>query len=96
MSNDLRRTADRPCRLRVMGLLILLPLVYGLGRCSGPMLDGATREANATPVPRELPLGVERFHDAAEGATCWRAGGPGLSCLPDQWLASARAEADAP
>lgn len=83
------------------GALLVLLAAFIAGRCSAPLLDGVTtiRQAEAAPVPRALPANVDRFHDASEEVTCWRlqnATGSGLSCLPDQWLASARIETDRP
>lgn len=97
--------AGRPrARLRtaLIALLVALPIVFALGRGTGDR--GLTiRAAEAAPVPSELPFLVSRFHDDAQGATCWmaRAGKDaptGLSCLPDQWLKPAQiaAEGDAP
>lgn len=85
-------------RMRLVLLLLLaaLPLAFAIGR--GTAEHGLTvRAAEAAPAPSELPYDISRFHDAAQGVTCWRAtsgGGSytttGISCLPDQWLASAR------
>jgi hypothetical protein len=74
-------------------LITLLPLTFVLGRVTGPAFE-TLREAEATPVPQALPGDITTFHDASEDVTCWRiAGSSGLACLPDQWLASARADA---
>ena len=67
-----------------------------LGGMAGANLAAAfdrptVRELEARPEPSALPRGLKRFHDASEGVTCWRMDGrEGISCLPDQWLASAR------
>jgi len=96
--------ARRHLRMVAFALLAALPLAFVFGRGTGDR--GVTiRQAEAAPVPSELPEHVERFHDAAQAATCWlvrSGGGPNypvsLSCLPDQWLAPAQiaAEGDAP
>lgn len=85
-------------RMRLVLLLLLaaLPLVFAIGRGTGER--GMTvRAAETAPAPSELPYGVKRFHDASQGVTCWVTGPyvdtynlTGVSCLPDQWLASAR------
>lgn len=93
-SHPQRRASDRPLRWRVMLVLALLPVVFVVGRVTAPRWTVA--EAEAAPTPRALPVGVERFHDASEAVTCWQRAGAGLSCLPDQWLASATAEGGAP
>ena len=96
-----RRKLDRAAQPRrshrgiVIVLLAALPIAFAVGR--GTADRGLTiRQAEAAPVaaPRELPLGITRFHDVAYGVTCWRAN-PGstntpISCLPDQWLLTAR------
>lgn len=91
----------------VAGALLVLLAAFIAGLCSGPLLDGVPtiREAEAAPVPRALPENVARFHDASEEVTCWVVHSAsvtdshyaaGVSCLPDQWLASARIETDRP
>lgn len=83
-------------RLVLAVLLALLPAAFIAGRATDPQRL-TVRQMEAVPVPRELPPGLYRLHDAGEGVTCWRMDGrEGISCLPDQWLASARIEADAP
>lgn len=85
MNSALHRVTDRPFRIRAMALLALLPFAF-IGGC----ISGAS-DVDA-PVPRALPLDVKKFHDASAEVTCWQAtGSGGISCLPDQWLASARA-----
>lgn len=96
--NNLRRSDDRPrARFVAYALLIMLPLAFIAGRATDPSRL-TIREAEAVPMPRELPEGVDRFHDAAAGVTCWRAwkyrvGGAGdaagISCLPDAALEAA-------
>lgn len=99
-----RRHDDVAPRIRVvvLCLLALLPVAFFGGRYVGLLRNATTVSAiESRPVPRELPAGIDRFHDAAEGVTCWRAwkfdsegsGAVGVSCLPDQWLASTRQEA---
>ena len=91
-----RRATDRPWRapfsaVAVVSLSIVLTLLAAVvaGRATAPRFS--VRDAEATPIPRVLPIGVQRFHDAQEGVTCWRVeGSGGISCLPDQWLASAQ------
>lgn len=88
-----RRATDRPLRPTVLAwaALILVVLVAAVvaGRVTAPRLT--VRAVESAPVPRALPANVERFHDAEEEVTCWRPiGSGGISCLPDQWLASAR------
>ncbi len=83
------RITDRPFRLRMMIMLALLPVAFIAGRVTEPNRF-TIRQAEATPVPSALPIGVDTFHDASEEVTCWRIE-RGLSCLPDQWLASAKA-----
>ena len=94
-----RRTDDRPLRnfamLALIVTLIVALLCFYAGRVSGARSVALTvRQVEAAPAPRELPAEVERFHDATEGVTCWRTGvgrrAEGISCLPDQWLATAR------
>lgn len=85
-----------------VALLFALPIVFAIGRGTGDR--GLTiREAEAAPVPSELPDHVTRFHDDSQGATCWLARTSvytpvGISCLPDQWLKPAQivTEGDAP
>jgi len=91
-----RRSDDRPDRVWIMAVLVLLLFAFLVGTCSGPVLvDGATKEANAGPAARPLPDGIETFHDASNEVTCWRQKGNygawiSVSCLPDAWLAGAR------
>jgi hypothetical protein len=87
--------------LRVTLVFVLLVMAFVTGRVTAPGRE-TIREAEAAPVPSALPGNVTTFHDASNEVTCWRAvqSGPqfstqvSISCLPDQWLASARAEAD--
>lgn len=99
------RIGDLPrLRYAIYALLMLLPVAFVAGRVTDPGRS-TIREAEAAPVPRALPEGIDRFHDASEAVTCWRTSGvaaggyetgSGLSCLPDQWLASARIESATP
>jgi len=94
----MRRTEDTHSlarlRLCVTGLVVLIPLAAFVGRMSAQDAQGQTvRQVEALPEPAALPRGVSRFHDAVEEVTCWTHV-KGLSCLPDQWLASARIETD--
>lgn len=93
MNSQARRATDRPSRVRAMCLLALLPVAFVLGRCSGPAFTIAVSDADALPVPRALPEGIAKFHDASDEVTCWHFVNSqhGLACLPDQWLAGARA-----
>ncbi len=91
-----RRATDRPHRLVVMILLALLPVAFVGGQLTGTGFTQAVREANAAPVPRALPDGITKFHDASDEVTCWRASDPmraqgnvaSIACLPDAALAS--------
>lgn len=98
--NEHRRHDDPVARVRwvVIALVMLLPIAFGTGRLTsrpGPTV----RAVEAKPVPRELPLGVDRFHDSSAAVTCWATqdsirlnGDPtygGISCLPDRLLSSA-------
>lgn len=81
-------------RLTALLVLLSLPIVYAIGWISGPG-QTSIRDAEAVPVPRELPIDVSRFHDATAGVTCYRIGAvvssrAALSCLPDRWLLPAR------
>jgi hypothetical protein len=74
-------------------IMLMLPIAFALGRVTGPAFE-TLREAEAAPVPHALPGDIATFHDASAEITCWRViGSGGLACLPDQWLASARADA---
>lgn len=99
--NEHRRHDDPVTHVRwgVIGLVMLLPIAFWTGRLTsraGPTV----RAVEAKPVPRELPAGVDRFHDAARAVTCWVTrdsmylnGAPsygGISCLPDDHLANGR------
>ena len=97
MNSPRRRSSDRPLRIRVMCLLALMPVAFVLGQCLGRAGSTTVREAEATPVPRALPDGIVKFHDASDEVTCWAAtrgdqvqNYAGVSCMPDAWLASAR------
>jgi hypothetical protein len=51
------------------------------------------------PVPRALPEGVTKFHDASDEVTCWKIDdrfGNAISCLPDIALTHGRIEGGAP
>ena len=97
-SNPQRRADDRPRVGLVAGVFACAVSAFIAGRLTAPTVVAALSEAHATPVPRALPEGIEKFHDASEDVTCWmlhqyRYDGPiSLACLPDQWLASARAQ----
>lgn len=93
MNNHNRRSTDGGLRVRVICLLALLPVAFVGGRYTGGVESGVqtVRQVEATPQPRALPAGISRFHDASEEVTCYQvSGAPSISCLPDQWLASAR------
>lgn len=101
MNDFNRRHDDYAPRARtiVMILVMLIPVAFVAGWTTTPdHAKGPTvRDIEGVPVPRELPAAVERFHDAAEGVTCWRTNvgystGEGISCLPDQWLLTAQAD----
>lgn len=83
-------------RLKWVALVALFPAAFMVGQMLARSGAPTVRAAEATPVPSELPPGIVRFHDAGEGVTCWDRRGGGLSCLPDQWLASARDDGGAP
>lgn len=90
-----RRATDRPWRPAIMIALMVAAAAFIAGRVTGQIGLESVREAEAKPVPSELPHNVQRWHDAANGVTCWQLGearsqGAGISCLPDQWLATAR------
>ena len=51
------------------------------------------RRVESTPIPRALPAGVTKFHDASDEVTCWVHPQGGMACLPDNWLASMAEEA---
>jgi hypothetical protein len=96
MNNDNRRIGDHGGIVRAVLLFAVLLISFIGGRATSPGRV-TIREAEATPVASELPYGIERFHDASNEVTCWTAHGyreNGLSCLPDQWLASARINDD--
>jgi hypothetical protein len=89
-----RRTTDRPRRAKVLFAIAFAAIVYFTGYATGPAVTQALHDEaqrNAHPVPRALPEGVSKFHDASEEVTCWREDAS-ISCLPDQWLASARVD----
>jgi hypothetical protein len=84
----------------VYALLLAMPVAFVAGRATDPSRF-TIRQAEAAPAPRDLPAGIVRLHDASNEVTCWLVSGrvadsgyatTGLSCLPDQWLASARIE----
>jgi len=52
------------------------------------------RRVESTPIPRALPAGVTKFHDASDEVTCWVHPQGGMACLPDNWLASMAEEAE--
>lgn len=99
-----RRWNDKsPVRWVVYAALVAILVAFIAGRVSQRVPGSTISEAEAAPVPRELPRKVSRFHDAEQGAMCWvtseysdGSGVGGISCLPDQWLAPARIEADQP
>lgn len=80
-------------------VLFAVGIAYGRADSSA----ATVREIEAQPVPRALPDGVSKFHDATDGVTCWtsthigRAGREigSMACMPDAWLASARDDAQA-
>lgn len=91
MSTPNRRADDRPRRLAVMCVFAAIVCSFVAGRLTGRSLAETVRQAEGRPSPAALPEGIDRIHDASEEVTCWidRTAGS-LSCLPDQWLASAR------
>ncbi len=95
---DRRAGADRNAGWVVIAFLVLMLAAFVAGRATDPERF-TIADAESEPVPRALPMDVRKFHDATEEVTCWlsdRGATVGLACLPDQWLASARIEADAP
>lgn len=92
MNDRNRRADDRPrIRFVVYALLLALPVAFVAGRVTEPSRV-TVRQAEASPVPRDLPDSIERFHDAVAGVTCWRVMKPvdgytvSISCLPDAVL----------
>jgi hypothetical protein len=99
-SQPQRRATDRPRRVHVLTVIACLAIVvagaYLGGVATGPSVVAAMeeqREQDTRPVPRALPEGITKFHDATEEVTCWRTNrsNSSIACLPDQWLATARA-----
>ena len=92
---EFRRASDRPWRPAIMVALVVAAAAFIAGRVTGQIGLESVRDADAKPMPSELPPHVKRWHDATNGVTCWQLGeawskGAGISCLPDQWLATAR------
>lgn len=94
MNDRARRATDRPWRPYIIAVLLLMLAALIAGRVTAPRFT--VRAAEAVPSPSALPPGVATFHDTEQDVTCWIAQGVGMSCLPDQWLASARLEDAAP
>lgn len=98
-SHPRRRADDRVSIPLMVGFFaaVLAAAAFFLGTETGPAVVAAARSDHGVrPEPHALPLDVTKFHDASEEVTCWRREGGGISCLPDQWLASARAQDGAP
>lgn len=103
MRTEPNRRWDDVSRVRwvAYAALVAVLVAFIAGRVSGRAPGSTIASAEAAPVPSDLPRQVSRFHDASQGVTCWLAsnysnGVGGISCLPDQWLASWRIEADQP
>jgi hypothetical protein len=102
MMNDPRVRADdlSPRKILIATLLVAVAsLAFFIGRLTAANVIDAARDAK--PIPRALPEDVSKFHDASEKVTCWKLNNGygrdvGISCLPDLWLASARAQDDVP
>ncbi|MEP7041886.1 MAG: hypothetical protein ABI843_02420 [Dokdonella sp.] len=85
----------------IIGCVLLLG-AFIAGRITGPSMIKADARIVASgqqiprPVPLALPDDVVKFYDASDDVTCWRVRNAdadeagGISCLPQQWLVSAR------
>jgi hypothetical protein len=90
-----RRAGDPSLRRILVAsfLLAVASVAFQMGRITATDAVAAVRDEK--PIPRALPDDVVKFHDASEEVTCWKLNNGygrdvGISCLPDQWLASSR------
>jgi hypothetical protein len=90
-----RRAGDQSLRRILLAsfLLMVVSVAFQVGRVTATVVIAAARDEK--PIPRALPDDVVKFHDASEEVTCWKLNNGygrdvGISCLPDQWLASSR------
>jgi len=63
------RARDVVPRWRTIPLLCMLPVVFVLGRCSGPASTLVSDAGPAVPTPAAAAAKLVRFDDA--GASCW-------------------------
>jgi hypothetical protein len=77
----------------------LFTCIFMAGRAS---VDGTPSPRWSPSMPRALPDGVTKFHDASDEVTCWMTGkrlsvsSVAISCLPDRALTRGRIEGGAP
>jgi hypothetical protein len=80
------RSRSNPHLVATLCIVLVALATFIAGRSTAPGRV-TVRQAEAAQIVR--------LHDAEQAVTCWRVvGGDGLSCLPDQWLASARIDAE--